>query len=123
VAFAFTYSPGPPACTLTADSLTIHDKFYSVTVPAGSVDVDRIRLIDLAVDTEWRATARTNGFANAHYRSGWFRTAGGKPVRLYQADSRRLVLLPPRGDGAAVLLESADPEKFMRDLRQAWAGR
>jgi hypothetical protein len=33
------------------------------------------------------------------------------------------VLLPPKGDGAAVLLESTDPEKFVGELRQAWAGR
>jgi hypothetical protein len=123
VAFALSYSPGPPNCTLTAQTLTIHDRFYPVTLQAGSVDVEHIRLIDFGVDTEWRPTARTNGFANAHYRSGWFRVAGGKTVRMYWADCRRLVLLPPKGDGAAVLLETRDPEKFVRDVREAWAGR
>jgi hypothetical protein len=123
VAFALLYSPGPPNCTLTAVSLTIHDRFYPVTLQAGSVDVEHIRLIDFGVDAEWRPTARTNGFANAHYRSGWFRVASGKTVRMYWTDSRRLVLLPPKGDGTAVLLEASDPEKFMREVRQAWAGR
>jgi Bacterial PH domain len=121
--FAALYAPGPPSCTLTADSLTIHDRFYPVTVPAGSVDVEHIRLVNFDVDTEWRPTARTNGFANAHYRSGWFRVASGKTVRMYRADSTRLVLLPPKGDGAAVLLETSDPEKFLREVRQEWAGR
>ena len=46
---------------------------------------------------------RTNGFANAHYASGWFRVASGKTVRMYRAGGTRLVLLPPKGDGAAVL--------------------
>jgi Bacterial PH domain len=103
--------------------LTIHDRFYPVTLPASGIDVEHIRLIDVAVDTEWRPTARTNGFANARYRSGRFRVASGKIVRLYQADSKRLVLLPPKGDGAAVLLESKDPEKFLRELRQQWDKR
>jgi Bacterial PH domain len=121
VAFALWYSPGPPSCTLTAMSLTIHDRFYPVTLQAGSVDVEHIRLVDSGVDTEWRPTARTNGFANAHYRSGWFRVASGKTVRMYNTDSRRLVLLPPKGGGAAVLLEASDPEKFVREVRQEWS--
>jgi hypothetical protein len=70
------------------------------------VDVEHIRLVDCGVDTDWRPTARTDGFANAHYRSGWFRVAGGKTVRMDRADGTRLVLLPPKGDGAAVLLET-----------------
>jgi hypothetical protein len=47
--------------------------------------------------------------------------ASGKTVRMYHADGTRLVLLPPKGDGAAVLLETTDPEKFIRELRQAWS--
>jgi hypothetical protein len=123
VTFAMLYSPGPPSYTLTPDSLTIHDRFYPVSLPAASVDIEQVRLIDSSVDTEWRTTARTNGFANGHYRSGWFRLAGGKTVRLYQAGSSRLVLLPPKGDGAAVLLEARDPEKLLREVRQEWSGR
>jgi hypothetical protein len=122
VALAMLYSPGPPDLTLTAGALTIRDRFYPVTVQAGSVDVDHIRLIDAAADTEWRPTARTNGFANGHYQSGWFRVAGGRTVRLYRAGGKRLVLLPPKGDGTAILLESSDPERFVREVRQAWGG-
>jgi hypothetical protein len=39
------------------------------------------------------------------------------------ADSKRLVLLPPRGDGAAVLLETKEPEKFVDEVRQKWSNR
>ncbi len=120
VAFAFLYSPGPPSYTLTADALTIHDRFYPVTLKAADVDVSRARLVDVAVNREWRTTMRTNGFANAHYRSGWFRVANGQKVRLYRADGTRLVLLPPKGDGAAVLLEVKDPEQFLERLRREW---
>ncbi len=123
VAFAFLYSPGPPSYTLTADALTIHDRFYPVTLRAADVDVARLRLVDIAVDREWRPTMRTNGFANAHYRSGWFRVASGQKVRMYRADGTRLLLLPPKGDGAAVLLEVKDPEQFLDALRLQWGNR
>lgn len=121
VAFAFLYAPGPPQLTLTADTLAIQDRFYPVTLKAADVDVAHIRVVDLSVDREWRPTARTNGFANSHYRSGWFRVANGQKVRLYEAGGGRLVLLPPSGDGAAVLVEVREPEKFVEEVQRAWS--
>lgn len=117
---AMLYSPGPPRYTLTPEALTIHDRFYPVTVNAAAVDVEHIRIVDFGVDTDWRPTARTNGFANSHYRSGWYRVANGRKVRMYRADSRRLVLLPPRNDGTPVLLEVSQPEMFVEQVRQQW---
>jgi hypothetical protein len=96
VAAAFLYSPGPPKYTLGPDSLAIHDRFYAVTLRASQVDVGRIRVVDARHDPEWRPTSRTNGYANAHYKSGWFRVASGAKVRMYRADATRLVLIRTR---------------------------
>jgi Bacterial PH domain len=117
------YSPGPPRATLTRDRLAIHDRFYPVTVQASAVEVDRIRVVDLAVEKDWRPTRRTNGFANSHYVSGWFRVANGKTVRLYRAGGTRMVLLPPKGDGTPVLLEVPNAEEFIRELQGKWGRR
>jgi len=122
-AFAGLYAPGPPGYTLTPEALTIHDRFYPVTLNRAAVDIDHIRIVDLAVDTEWQPTLRTNGFASVHYRSGWFRVAGGKTIRLYSAHGKRLVLLPGVGNGPTVLLENQEPEKFVREVRQEWSNR
>jgi hypothetical protein len=119
----FLYAPGPPGYSLTRDALTIHDRFYPVTVPADTVDVSHIRIVDFSQDRDWRPTMRTNGFGTVHYHSGWFRVSSGKTVRMYRADSTRLVLLPPKGGGAPVLYEVKDPEQFVTALRQEWAGR
>lgn len=121
MAFAFMYSPGPPACTLTPDTLSIHDRFYPATIKAAEVDVGHIRVVDITSDTSWRPTMRTNGFANSHYRSGWFRVANGQKVRMYRADGTRLVLLPPKAAGAPVLLEVRNPERFVEDVRREWS--
>jgi hypothetical protein len=118
---ATTYAPGVPAYTLTGETLTIHDRFYPVTLHAASVDVSEIRVVDLSRDPEWRLIARTNGFANSHYRSGWFRVASGQKVRLYRANSPRVVLLPPQGDGIPVLYQAANPGKFIGEIRTAWS--
>ena len=121
VLFTIFWTPGPPSYTLTSESLTIHDFFYPVTVQAGAVDVSNIRVVDLSLDREWRPTARTNGFGSPHYKSGWFKVAGGQKVRMYRADGDRLVLLPPAGSDAPVLLEAKDPENFLLEVRRAWA--
>jgi Bacterial PH domain len=114
------YSPGPPSYTLTAGSLTIHDRFYPVTLQAGAVDLGGIRIVNLSQNTEWRPVRRTNGFANAHYQSGWFQTAGGEKVRLYRAGSPIVVLLPPVGNASPLLYQAQDPEDFVRQLRAEW---
>jgi hypothetical protein len=89
VSFAFLYSPGPPAYTLGRETLTIHDRFYPVTVSATDVDLAAARIVDVFPGPIWRLAAHTNGFANPHYASGCFRVAGGEKVRMYRAGGRR----------------------------------
>lgn len=117
------YSPGPPAYTLTPEALTIHDRFYPVTLRPDTVNVSQVRMVDLAADPDWKPTARTNGFANSHYQSGWFQVANGQKVRLYRAGGSRLVLLPPKGNGAAVLYQAPDSGELARAIRAAWMGK
>lgn len=118
---AAVYSPGVPSYTLTSQTLTIHDRFYPVTLRADVVDIHQIRVVDLAQDIGWRPTERTNGFSNSHYHSGWFRAANGQKVRLYQSDGQRVVLLPPKGDGTPVLYQAADPDGFAGQVRAGWS--
>jgi len=120
VAAALLYAPGPPGYTLTPDSLTIHDRIYPVTLKPAAVDIPGIRTVSIDGDSPWRPVMRTNGFANVHYRAGWFRDAGGQQVRMYRADGHQLVLLPPKGHGTPVLLEAKDPSAFIEQLRTAW---
>jgi hypothetical protein len=118
---AYNYSPGVPSYTLTPEMLTIHDRLYPVTLRASAIDIANIRVIDLATDPDWRPTLRTNGFANSHYESGWFRVASGQKVRLYRAGGRRAVLLPPNTEGTAVLYQAEDPDQFADAVRAAWS--
>jgi hypothetical protein len=120
VAFGMLYSPGPPNYTLTPQSLTVHDRFYPVALQAASVDAGRVRVVDISAGSEWRPVSRVNGFANSHYRSGWFRVANGQKARMYCADGTRLILLPPKGEGFSVLLEVKEPEQFLQELRHEW---
>ncbi len=119
---ASVYSPGPPSYTLTPAALTIHDRFYPVTLRPDTVDVSQIRVVDFAQDANWIPKLRTNGFANSHYQSGWFRVRSGEKVRLYRSGGRRLVLLPPKSGGVAVLYQAEDPDQFAGQVRAVWTG-
>lgn len=116
---AIRYAPGQPSVRLTGDSLEIQDRFYPVTLQRGSVDLDSARPVSIA-DPEWRVTRRTNGFANSHYRSGWFRTANGNTVRMYRATGEQLLLLPGKAGGDTVLLEVPDAAAFLGAMRNQW---
>jgi hypothetical protein len=120
LAAIFFYSPGPPKCTITSEGLTIHDRFYPVTVKVADVDIEHIKVVDIRTDSRWRLTARTNGIGARYYKAGWFRVAGGEQVRMYRTTSQRLVLLPPKSQSAPILMEVKQPEAFIQELRQAW---
>ena len=121
---AMLYAPGRPPVDLTRDSLVIHSRFYGITVPALSVDVANVRVVDLPAEPGWKPALRTGGFANPFYRAGNFRTANGRAVRLFTTGAERLVLLPPaRDDGIPVLLDAAEPDQFAARVRDEWRGR
>jgi hypothetical protein len=120
LAFAFLYAPGPPGYTLTPEALTIHDRFYPVTIKAAAVDDTGIRVVDLSDDPDWRAVAKTDGFANSHYQSGWFRLANGKTVEMYRAGGQRLVLLPGKNGAPTVLYQPETPDKFAEQIQLLW---
>lgn len=94
-----------------------------MTIASSDVDAGNVRIVDIKTDNDWRPTARTNGFSNSHYHSGWFRVENGQTVRMYWAGSTKLILLPPKRNGAPVLLQVRDPEIFIDGLRREWASR
>lgn len=119
---AMFYAPGAPGYTLTPESLTIHDRFYPVTISPSSVDVSGAKVVDIDLDAQWRPTMRTGGFGNLRYHAGRFRVANGQTVRMYRANAKRLVLLPARGNGSPLLYEVSEPEKFVEEIQREWAG-
>jgi hypothetical protein len=120
IAVPLLYSPGSPKYTITSEGLTIHDMLYPVTIESSDIDIEHIKVVDIGVDPHWRPTERTQGFGGLRYRAGWFRVAGGEKVRMYRTTRQRLVLLPPNGQNAPVLLEVKRPEAFIQEVRQAW---
>jgi hypothetical protein len=116
----FLYAPGSPQYTITSNQLSIHDRFYPVTVKAADVDVEHVKVVNIRTDPHWRLTERTDGIGFLHYKAGWFRVAGGEKVRMYRTTNQHLVLLPPKIKSTPVLMEVKHPGDFIQELRQSW---
>jgi hypothetical protein len=110
IGWVTSYNPGLPGYTFEGHALAIHDRFYPVTLQASDIDVSQAGVVDIG-SGEWRPVARTNGFASARYRSGWFRVENGQKVRLYTAaGAKRLVLLPGKNGKPSVMLQTENPK-------------
>jgi hypothetical protein len=114
------YDPESVKYTITSEGLTIHDLFYEATIKSTDIDIEHIKVVDIGVDPHWHPTEKTNATRSKRYSAGWFRVAGGEKVRMYRTTSQRLILLPPKGQNAPVLLEVKQPEAFIQEVRQAW---
>jgi hypothetical protein len=62
-----------------------------MTVPAWSVDVANVRVVDLRVELGWKPVTRAGGFGNRFIERD-FRTASGRAVKLFTTGKERLVL-------------------------------
>jgi hypothetical protein len=51
------------------------------------------------------------------FAAGWFRLANGDKALIYLTDRHRVAYVPTR-EGYAILLSVAEPERFVRALRE-----
>ncbi|HXV89755.1 MAG TPA: PH domain-containing protein [Gemmatimonadales bacterium] len=86
-------------------------------IPAAVLDVERARPVDLAREAPLRPVSRRMGTGLAGFAAGWFRLANGEKALIYLTDSRRVAYVPTR-DGYVILLSVAEPERFVRVLRE-----
>ena len=120
IVIAGWYQSGPVKYKIISEGLVIHDGFYSDTLKAADIDLERVKVVDVAKDAHWRPDSKISGVGNGQHRFGYWRVAGGERVRLYQTGGERLVLLPPKDKTTPVLVEVKQPESFIQELRQAW---
>lgn len=100
--------------------MTIHDKFNSVILGPGAVDLTQIRIVDLASNPDWQPVLKLNGFSNVSYRSGLFRLQNRQTVRFFGGPKGRYVYLPSSKKGTSVMVETEQPEALVENLRRKW---
>lgn len=114
----FVYSSRHTTFEVRPAGLQIKGTLYGRTIPSSSLVVDQAQVVDLTRDRDFMLGWRTNGAGLPGYSAGWFRLKNKQKALAFVTDRRRTVYLPTT-DGYAVLMSVADPDRFVRKLREA----
>lgn len=109
------YSSRSTRFEVSPAGLTIDGTMYGRTIPAGSIDLDGIEVLDLRRDREHRPKWRTNGAGLPGYLAGWFRLRNGEKSLLFVTDKSRVVYVPT-AEGFSVMASVPQPERFKAAL-------
>ena len=90
--------------------LRIRGDIYGRTIPAASVVLDKLQVLNLTRDSAYALKRRTNGASLPGYKSGWFRLVNGEKALTFVTDPTRIIYIPTR-DGYTVLVSVAEPER------------
>jgi len=86
-------------------------------IPAAALEVELARPVDLEREAPLRPVSRRMGTGIPGFAAGWFRLANGEKALIYLTDRHRVAYVPTR-EGYVVLLSVAEPDRFVRVLRE-----
>jgi hypothetical protein len=86
-------------------------------VPAAALEVARARPVDLEREAPLRPVSRRMGTGLPGFAAGWFRLANGDKALIYLTDRHRVAYVPTNR-GYVILLSVAEPDRFVRVLRE-----
>jgi len=115
----FAYSAAKTQFIVSDEGLEIKGCLYGRAVSKESIDKERVKIINLMREQDYRPVVRTNGVGLPGYLSGWFRLKNGEKALLFvtnQAD----VIYVPTSEGYCVLLSPSEPADFLNMTRQMW---
>lgn len=104
---------------LTPNGLRLRGDVYVRFVPAGMLVSREARAVDLRIERELYPVRRRLGTGLPGFAAGWFRLRNGEKALVYVTDRARVVYLPTRA-GYSLLLSVAQPEEFVRRLREVF---
>ena len=103
--------------TISPDGLSLVGDLWGRHVPAVALQVERARAVDLEREAPLRPVSRRMGTGIPGFAAGWFRLANGDKALIYLTDRRRVAYVPT-SDGYVLLLSVAEPDRFVRVLRE-----
>lgn len=103
--------------TISPDGLRLVGDLWGRHVPAAALQVELARPVDLEREAPLRPVSRRMGTGIPGFGAGWFRLANGDKALIYLTDRRRVAYVPTR-DGYVILLSVAEPDRFVRVLRE-----
>jgi len=97
--------------------LRIGGDIYGRSIPASSVAIDAVKVLNLKQDEAYRLKWRTNGSGLPGYKSGWFKLANGEKALVFITDPTRVIYIPTR-DGYSILMSVAEPDQVKERIKE-----
>lgn len=103
--------------TVSPAGLRLVGDVWGRRISAAALEVERARPVDLEREAPLRPVSRRMGTGLPGFAAGWFRLANGDKALIYLTDRRRVAYIPTN-QGYVILLSVAEPERFVRVLRE-----
>lgn len=101
---------------VTDQGLSIKGSLYGRFIPRTDIVRDRVKIINLNTQTEFRPAWKSNGSDFPGYREGWFRLKNKEKALLVVTDYAKVVYLPTN-QNYSVLLSVSNPEDFYNSIK------
>lgn len=102
---------------ISPDGLRLVGDVWGRRIPAAALQVELARPVDLEREAPLRPVSRRMGTGIPGFAAGWFRLANGDKALIYLTDRHRVAYVPTT-EGYVLLLSTAEPERFVRLLRE-----
>lgn len=107
---------------LEGNTLVVKAAMFSRRIDTGTLDLERVRVVDLAEHVELKPTLRSLGMALPGFKAGWYRMRNGGNGFYLLTAQRRVLWLPARS-GTDLLLSLEQPQALLSALRRQPAHR
>jgi hypothetical protein len=108
---------GKASFEVSDEGLRLRGDLYSRLIPAKSLLVDQVQIINLHHDPAHQLSRRTAGTSVSGHQAGWFRLKNGEKALVYLTDRSRVIYLPT-SEGYCVMLSTPEPEALIAALRR-----
>jgi hypothetical protein len=115
----FGYSARNSKIILSGNGLTIKNFIYGRTLSKEVFICDNLLKLDLRNQQSFVPVGRRNGIGLPGYQAGWFRLANKEKAMLVLTNKSNVVYLPTN-KGYSVLLSVAEPEEFIKSIKEFW---
>jgi hypothetical protein len=102
---------------ISSAGLKLAGDLYGRMIPAKSLQLDAAKRVNLGEQQDLQLKWRTFGTGLPGYRAGWFKLRNGSKALVYLTDPSNVVMIPTT-EGFTLLLNVADPNRFLTRLRE-----
>lgn len=110
------YSSRHVSFEVSDQGLQIRGGVYGRLIPREQIAVERVKVVDLNIDSEYKPKLRTNGIGLPGYAEGWFKLQNNEKALLFMTDRSSVVYIPTIKD-YSVLLSVKEAAEFAELIR------